>query len=474
MLNIYLQNPSQIAPGTVIQVTGQNLCDTTASADFTQPYVPFSFDGCTLYVDGVAAPLLFISPTQINAQMMYEAADRTSVSVYIRSQHANGSVTATTPVAATIVPQNPGIFAQAGADPRQGIIYHGSSSAFNLIDVDGLVQGGDIGTVTIAGNNYSYTVQASDTLANVRDGLIAAINAGPDPNVYAAAANEYYRLTLTALTAGPQGEGVAVSATSTTATTNTGGPELLLTVYNPTMCCSNVEGALVTRQNPAVPGELLYLFATGLGPFYPQTVATGQVYPGGPQYPLATFVDSILTGGTSATPISMGLVPGMVGVYYVQFLLNAGLAADAETQMTIAQQAYVSNVVTFPVSVPGQAISLVVTPASTTVAAGTPLTFTVTAIDYSGAPATTFTDTVALTSSDSGATLPASMAFSAGVGTFSVTLNTPGVDTVTATDTSSSTITGTSPGIIVTKGGSLRSPARRVPERRGPVASGSR
>src|SRR5207247_2644079 len=114
---------------------------------------------------------------------------------------------------------------------------------------------------------------------NVRDGLIAAINGAPDPNVYAAVANEYYRLTLTSITPGPQGEGTMVTENVTTASTNTSGATLLLTVYNGTMCCSNVEGALVTEQNPAIPGEMLYLFATGLGVTTPQDVDTGRVFP---------------------------------------------------------------------------------------------------------------------------------------------------------------------------------------------------
>ena len=103
-------------------------------------------------------------------------------------------------------------------------------------------------------------------------------------------------------------------------------------------------------------------------------------------YPLATPVDSILTGGTTANPVSVGLVPGTVGVYYVQFLLNAGLGSDKLTQMTIAQQAFVSNVVTFPVSVPGLATRLVVTPDATTVAAGSAHNYTVTALDFVGIP----------------------------------------------------------------------------------------
>ena len=448
-LNIYLQNPSKIAPGTVIEVNGKNLCDSSATADFSQDYLPNSLKGCTVYIDGVASPLLFVSPTQINVQMMNESQDRTSVSIYVRTQHADGSVTVTTPVATTIVPQNPGLFAQPGKDPRKGIVYHGSSSAFDLIGVDGSIQAGDIATITINKIAYNYTVLKTDRLATVRDGLIAAINNAPDPNVHASVANEYFRLALTANTPGPQGEGITVTVAVTTAGTNTAGATLLLTAYNPTLCCSNVEGQLVSLDNPAVPGELLYTFATGLGVTNPQDTDTGRVFPGGSANPPAVPVDSILTGGTTANVVSVGLLPGTVGVYFVQFQLNAGLASNTATQMTIAQQAFVSNVVTFPVAVPGLGNHLVVTPDLLAVTSGSTVTFTVTALDYKGNIATSYTDTVHLTSTDGSATIPADAALAAGMGTFSVIFKTAGLQSITVTDTAASSINGTSPGIVV-------------------------
>jgi hypothetical protein len=63
-------------------------------------------------------------------------------------------------------------------------------------------------------------------------------------------------------------------------------------------------------------------------------------------------VDSILTGGVAANILSASLVQGLVGVYYVQFQLGAGQTTDLQAQLTIAQQAFVSNVVTFPVVAP--------------------------------------------------------------------------------------------------------------------------
>jgi hypothetical protein len=45
---------------------------------------------------------------------------------------------------------------------------------------------------------------------------------------------------------------------------------------------------------------------------------------------------------------------------------------------------------------------------------------------------------------------------------------------VTATDTSTSSIAGTSPGIIVTGAAAVKSPTRHAPQRHDPVAHGSR
>ena len=42
-------------------------------------------------------------------------------------------------------------------------------------------------------------------------------------------------------------------------------------------------------------------------------------------------------------------MPGAVGVYEVQLELNSSMPTDPLTQLTIAQDVYVSNIVTFPV-----------------------------------------------------------------------------------------------------------------------------
>src|SRR5262245_12358287 len=83
-------------------------------------------------------------------------------------------------------------------------------------------------------------------------------------------------------------------------------------------------------------------------------------------------------------------------------------------------------------------------------AAGTPFNVTVNAVDASWNLVNTIADTVALTSSDSNATLPANAALVSGTKTFSVTLNTIGSQTLTISDqTDGSKTADTSPAITV-------------------------
>ncbi|MGA7204381.1 MAG: cohesin domain-containing protein, partial [Specibacter sp.] len=81
--------------------------------------------------------------------------------------------------------------------------------------------------------------------------------------------------------------------------------------------------------------------------------------------------------------------------------------------------------------------------------AGVGFMITVTALSATSSTATEYLGTVHLTSSDGQALLPADATLTGGVGTFNVTLKTAGNQTVTATDTASSPVTGTSNTIAV-------------------------
>lgn len=97
---------------------------------------------------------------------------------------------------------------------------------------------------------------------------------------------------------------------------------------------------------------------------------------------------------------------------------------------------------------PAAASKLLVS-APPTAVAGTAVNVTVTAADPFNNTSTAYAGTVHLSATDAAATLPANATLIAGVRTFSVTFATGGNQTVTATDTVSAPITGTSPTIVV-------------------------
>ena len=84
-----------------------------------------------------------------------------------------------------------------------------------------------------------------------------------------------------------------------------------------------------------------------------------------------------------------------------------------------------------------------------TATVGTAFSFTVTALDSSNNVATTYSGTVHFTSTDTQAMLPANSTLVNGTGAFSVTLKTAAAETITATDTATTSISGTSTPITV-------------------------
>ncbi len=113
---------------------------------------------------------------------------------------------------------------------------------------------------------------------------------------------------------------------------------------------------------------------------------------------------------------------------------------------------------TVSTSIVGTSNAITVAPAATThfvvtapsqETSGTPFTFTVTAEDQFNNIATNYAGDLVISSTDPNATLPATKGLTNGVGTFTTTLKTTGVQTLTATDTSTSSINGTSNAITV-------------------------
>lgn len=85
---------------------------------------------------------------------------------------------------------------------------------------------------------------------------------------------------------------------------------------------------LVTAANPLLPGENVYLYATGLGPVDNQP-ATGSGTPAAPLAQTRTF-PVITIGGRSCLVRFAGLAPELAGVYQVNLVVPPGIASGEQ------------------------------------------------------------------------------------------------------------------------------------------------
>jgi len=349
------ESAGTLAPGSLATIFGTNLAATSVSAP-SGSQLPINLGGVEVYFNGIRAPLLLVSPTQINTQIPWEVSNTNSINAFVRTVNADGSVTVTTAIGVPIAPQNPGIFAQEGPDPRTALAYHASSYATATITIAGTIAAGDVGTINVGGQAFSYTVQASDTLTSIRDALISVVNSSPDKIVVASPGAAFTRILIRASVPGPEGDGIPFSATTTGLNGASAG--LSLAVNNTNLCCSSVAGAPITPDNPALPGEQFYIYGTGLGLTFDINgnligPSDGVPYPG-PALNNANSSVSSLADGKTADVLSAGLVVGAVGVYEIVLQLNPDLQPTNFAQLTISQDIYTSNIVTIAVGNPTQ------------------------------------------------------------------------------------------------------------------------
>ena len=337
---------AKIAPGTLVEILGEGLADQVAVASLTEQNLPTQMAGVQFYVDGIRSPLLYVSPTQINAQIPFEVADASSVSAWVRVQWSDGRVTVTNPVAVPIIPQNPGIFGYEGPEPRPAVALHSSSQATATISVDGAASPRDIVAISIEDRIYSYTVQEGDTLASIRDGLVALANQDPKVEAFSTASVFFTRIRLRARVPGPAGNGIKIGGVAGES------GSAIISPSNGGLCCANVAGSLVTQDNPALAGETILIYATGLGVIKPDlarlAVKTGSQYDGLVLNEPLAFVSS-LAGGKTANVLYAGMKTGTFALYEVHLELNSSQPTNPLTQLTIAQDIYVSNITTIPV-----------------------------------------------------------------------------------------------------------------------------
>ena len=171
----------------------------------------------------------------------------------------------------------------------------------------------------------------------------------------ASASGAFTRIRLRAKLPGPVGNGITLAATVSRGPTTLTGEQLTLTPTNTATCCANVGGALITPDNPAVPGETIILYATGLGVITPEEARLNTVgrngFPyTGPALNSPRLDVSSLGGGSTALVASTGLKVGEVGKYEVVLEVSSGVAPNSRAQFTLSQGFSTSNIVIIPIA----------------------------------------------------------------------------------------------------------------------------
>jgi uncharacterized protein (TIGR03437 family) len=111
-------------------------------------------------------------------------------------------------------------------------------------------------------------------------------------------------------------------------------PEILMLQSGPAVVHAS-DGSMVTAAKPAQAGEILSLYASGLGPTVPR-IDPGQPFAAGPRQVVNSPLD-VLVGGASTTVLYAGGYPGAVDGYQVNFRLPGGVQSGmANIQLSAA------------------------------------------------------------------------------------------------------------------------------------------
>ena len=105
-------------------------------------------------------------------------------------------------------------------------------------------------------------------------------------------------------------------------------PEIINAAKGPAVVHAS-DFSLVTAANPAIPGEMLSLFAIGLGPTRPG-VDPGQPFPASPTQLVNSPVE-VSVNGALAQVLYAGGYPGTTDAYQVNFRLPDGVTPGPAT-----------------------------------------------------------------------------------------------------------------------------------------------
>jgi len=111
-----------LVPGSIHSIYGSNLAADTVVA--AAPPLPYTLGGVTVEVNGIPAPLFFVSPGQVNFQVPWEVEYYNRVTVAL----INGTQSSTS-LQVSVAPAAPALFSTSGRGSGQGAISISGSSA---------------------------------------------------------------------------------------------------------------------------------------------------------------------------------------------------------------------------------------------------------------------------------------------------------------------------------------------------------
>jgi uncharacterized protein (TIGR03437 family) len=184
--NAASNTPGAVAPGEIISIYGTGIGPNTPAVFQlnAQNLVPTTLSGVRVTFDGTAAPLLFVSSTQINAIVPYEMAGRTTTSVIVQGPGGSSS-----PISLRVADTAPAIFSLGQNGTGQGAILNQNASVNgpanpaakgSIISIyatgEGVVPGAATGSVTTTtGPNFPKPAATiSVTIAGVQAQILYA------------------------------------------------------------------------------------------------------------------------------------------------------------------------------------------------------------------------------------------------------------------------------------------------------------
>lgn len=286
----------------------------------------------------------------------------------------------------------------------------------------------------VAGSSFNYTVTALDALNNIVTGYAGTVHFTSSDGAAILPADTTLTNGVGTFSAALQTAGNRTITATDTLTSSITGTSNAIAVST-----AGTTHFAVSAPTTATAGTAINFTVTAQDQF--SNTVTG--YSG--------TVHFSSSDGAAMLPANATLTSG-VGTFSAT-LKTAGSRTITATDTVAASISGTSNAVA--VSSSAAAHLLVSAPATAT--PGIAFNFTVTAQDQFNNTATGYTGTLHFTGTDGAATLPANTTLNNGTGTFSATLNTNGLQTITATDTVTGSITGTSNAIVASQAPSITS-----------------